>query len=1188
MISTKFVGQYRDIKDGLFMLLRSTIAEKPNRDVILKAQEGLATILVGQFTDENISKVEDTKAVGETALARFLSLSATIAFFDGFDNDRDLGDTVLEFAFDGFGEMLKSCLELEGESSGNGNSDAEKMGSNILSNVRKCTLQDYLGSSLYEKDIALIIELSSPKSDAPADKEVMDTILSDVMVSGYIRGTLDAILAVYKVLFQDGFGLRPYYGVLSGNTKQAGYYINDSDRLASDSKSNSFFTRVYENLAKDMDVVVNTSRQFDYKAVLASGKPVYFPKKILELALGRKLTSELSLDIYAPFENVNSYEEYEKQYVSPMMLAELQKIVYEVCVENGFTTVETLATSQASTVLEATLNKIMRSYCTAIVITDYNNLGDKVNSIAIRLANTTGRVSPTITAKLFSMASINKQVVFSDALILSEGQCINGDASNPLPYEVFEFKHNFDAALAQAEPLFGYKAVELFRARGVAVSWDNILVGESISSTPLFCGYNEGCLPIQGNVSHNMMAGSRSGKGVMTMNLLACALASNKAIFYIDRKPDMAVMFQELTGGNMFIVNGGQYEKANDPEKLLGENSDAVRGWDNPANMPDYVFKLLGSPRTYNGAFGDMVYWRAMMLCFSILIARVTFASDEAKYNSLGGKDGVVFVFDEFKNWQTMFEAQYFHSDGVFCNKNRLSKQDIAAYRKGCLEIANKTDEMNAEGIKEEKRRKLEREVAAKEAELTSLITPEKVYCTQLMDKYEETIRLCSEKTSAGFYGNAGEEVNNIDLFVIGQHIEFSGVDGLFERRDSGLFNTNEHNKGRSLMRGLIDTFKHDWFMGYNQDGDNQKRYLGANIKGSKANRFVTEMQYWAYCNGASLESLKTSCPSDAVFFKPYLVLNNAMEDDPKNPKMVADADGKATSIPDPQYKFVRGCRERVNKAVPNLWETVRLKHVPNPDEQDVRKGGTPQYNTLNRGIGFEGLAEATMLTTGSSLCFTDVLAKSKEIADFVAHCMGYVDYKALLFDMSPNGLFSANDVVEAIADPQRYQKDLSRRLPLFEEYGLLNEKQSSINAEAEGGYFVSEDEDLDSYLEQNSQTADHQSSSDFDYQSSPVSSESTVNTAPETSHMSERERRRQEAFGEPQPVNAWTAESSTVPLSQEQSAEDIEAYRRFMLQKAQELFDKYSSRVPELQKVGKERCCEIIVEEFMRERGII
>ena len=66
-------------------------------------------------------------------------------------------------------------------------------------------------------------------------------------------------------------------------------------------------------------------------------------------------------------------------------------------------------------------------------------------------------------------------------------------------------------------------------------------------------------MPLQRNTVHNMMAGSRAGKGVMTMNILVSGIASKKPIFYIDRKPDMAVLFYELSQGNMFVVNGGQF-----------------------------------------------------------------------------------------------------------------------------------------------------------------------------------------------------------------------------------------------------------------------------------------------------------------------------------------------------------------------------------------------------------------------------------------------------------------------------------------------------------------------------------------------------------------------------------------------------------------------------------------------------
>ena len=64
--------------------------------------------------------------------------------------------------------------------------------------------------------------------------------------------------------------------------------------------------------------------------------------------------------------------------------------------------------------------------------------------------------------------------------------------------------------------MFGYKAVEMFQRRGVKLGWDKILLGEDIKGTPVFASLLDiDDMPLQRNTVHNMMAGSRAGKGVI-------------------------------------------------------------------------------------------------------------------------------------------------------------------------------------------------------------------------------------------------------------------------------------------------------------------------------------------------------------------------------------------------------------------------------------------------------------------------------------------------------------------------------------------------------------------------------------------------------------------------------------------------------------------------------------------------
>ena len=125
-------------------------------------------------------------------------------------------------------------------------------------------------------------------------------------------------------------------------------------------------------------------------------------------------------------------------------------------------------------------------------------------------------------------------------------------------------------------------------------------------------------------------------------------------------------------------------------------------------------------------------------------------------------------------------------------------------------------------------------------------------------------------------------------------------------------------------MRGIFNRFKHDWFMGYNHEKNGvTTKYMNAESAGSASKKWIEDRQYWGYCYDVDMATLRTSCPSNTTFFKPYLVLNKHFEDDPDNPKTisVADEEGQVTH---PDYVFVTQCRDRVNK-VPGLWNKVRL-----------------------------------------------------------------------------------------------------------------------------------------------------------------------------------------------------------------------------------------------------------------------
>lgn len=1023
----------------------------------------------------------DNKLSADNVLLLFRS--AILGYLQKFDIDNNI--EVVDFGCREWVRVMTHSLNVLLNETLSETDVEQKLSVGLLCKVSNYTIDEYIQNKQDVADFEHIEKLLVPNSDSNKNQDIIQFIYDNPVYNGLLVNSVNAVLGVYNYLFQDSFGLRPYAGVLSMDKEHPFMTINKNgiireslDMLNNEQTATIFknfvnsFNNLNSNTKDGLGIKTQADRQFDVKQMLKSSSPLYYPAKILEFAMGRELTKEQQHYVYKEHAKKNNWEEYLNEYISPQITDILLDAVY-YSLENFYTasqklkdddvfisdTFKAMMSSDRKSIIDpftepdcqdAVNNGVLRvrnSLCCAVLVTKCNVFNNKVNAANFRLTDVVGsRISVSSTEKIYGWLRTNASTVFADGDIISNDVTYRNE---PIAYPIYEFRHDFDFVLSSAEPLFGYTAVQLYKNQGKQISWDKILLGEDIKGTPIFASLaGADDIRMQSFAVHNMMAGSRSGKGVMTMNMLASAIASEKPIFYIDRKPDMSVLFNELSNGHMFVVNGGQYVSKNDMEGVFSENGAALQGWTaHFQSLPDYIKDLF--PRgTYEGDAGDYVYYRAMMFVLGILMARVECIN---AISDLGGQNGIVAVFDEFKNWQITFESKFFDVAGKFGNENRVTKQ-IAEKYKG-LQKKIKDNERNIQTIDNSEKNaskkvdEYQRNIDSAKEELKECITPTQVYCTTVMNKLGESFKHIAGNLSAGFKDSEGKVS---DIFVIGQNIEKDGYDGSSEPSgtypvtSTGVFNNNSSTKGRSLMRGILDAFQHDWFMGYNQDSDSTKKYFGADVENSTAKKWITDRMYWAHIGGTSMDILRTTEPPHAKYFKPYLVLNKHWEDDPN--QIEYDEEGKP--IYKPGFEFVGQCRDRVNKAVPHLWEEVRKKHLVDKNDESYRP------DALNPGIGFEGLATQTKQTIKPDATFqASDLQKSEDIANYVANLMGYTNYRDLLFDFSPQGIFSTSDVVSAVklGDATKYIATQPTRLELFYKYGIFK-------AEATGGETVASD----------------------------------------------------------------------------------------------------------------------------------
>lgn len=154
----------------------------------------------------------------------------------------------------------------------------------------------------------------------------------------------------------------------------------------------------------------------------------------------------------------------------------------------------------------------------------------------------------------------------------------------------------FDEKTYNGEILFAYKPLEKILDSGGQVGLQNLLLGRDIRGKNVTVNFQSPQL-----IDTLVIAGSGSGKGVVTLNMLATFIASGCPTVYVDWKPDMAAMLWDLereTGARILAIDG-----------LDGRTEDTtpVRDYGVGFNMPNVPYKNLLHTIPYLKAFQCMV-----------------------------------------------------------------------------------------------------------------------------------------------------------------------------------------------------------------------------------------------------------------------------------------------------------------------------------------------------------------------------------------------------------------------------------------------------------------------------------------------------------------------------------------------------------------------------------------------------
>ena len=827
------------------------------------------------------------------------------------------------------------------------------------------------------------------REEAPKTTESDEAILR--YYSSFCTGTISELIKRYTGLFSSGYEVNKPDGMLC---KDGIVRLSGSKRVV---YQDSIATHnMYEIIRGYMDFQEMTTRSIVgiansmYSGYISGRKTLYFPNKLLEIAYGLKAVTgdnQDSLNTYEKHASSSNWSAYVKDVLEKSVRDLVKKsALFYVKSEMSGNGMEDFRDNRIASGLQDYLGYILKSLSTCVLMVDYKARETKegeiiVNAFKVRVCDPDNRISGNITQEILDKAFMG------------------GVGDVPFSYDVREepeiylkeYAHEFNHDMSQALPLFAYKALQALQEQGVELAWKNLILGMAEDGSILRNGTHG--VDIMKRLTHILCAGSRAGKGVMTLAILACAIASGKVIAYIDRKPDMASVLKYLSP-EMFVINGGGYQTQYDTKYKQFTNLDELLG--TMGNVPKCALDAFQTTCSWD-ELGDIIYMRALKLYLGIIVAR-----GEGRFTdiSLGGENGILLVADEFKNFQDSF-SNLLNRVSSIVPPTTIDK-DTEALSKGSISQNTYSKSYNDAAF----------------------------YALSYMNSLSEDMKFLSEKTDAGFNQ---QEVALSDIFVIGQNITRGMCDrqefedairnspGSGRYRSAGSFGLKGFHMGtQSIPYTLINFKTADAFFGRNMD-EGRSKYLAQTDTRSKAlGRLDDKASNFAYMETFTEEKRQKiesgNVPANieyansCTYFKPFLILNTG----------------------DPGDDCVQGVFKRCYE---NAGITEEELIADNPDPSGVG---------MNRAIGFEQYLHMAGITDIGS-----VLSKSSGVANYVVQ--NYLHYPGNWFqfitDLRPEWLFTIKDISIG-AKGEMPPVCFPATNPILEEFVNFNPSYFQLNSE--------------------------------------------------------------------------------------------------------------------------------------------
>lgn len=797
--------------------------------------------------------------------------------------------------------------------------------------------------------------LEALRGDYPAAFGEEESGIGDIIrenLGMMINGKVTAVLESYDNLFEAGYDLERPYSILGSDEIQ---YVSAQGGTIEAQSGNDLSILVkdlWNAVSPYMGIYPSQiSSTRDYKEVAEAPAGTYMPTLMAAMAYG-----------YYPREHggptgIHEWSSYRDKIVRPFLEQVFERVAVNT-VKDSATDVSSIVAHRGD--IEAAITPVMDNLQKCVLVSNLNitkssGYNKKFVSMKVKVLAPEGVDVEAIRSGVFQAVASS-----TDKSVLDKGKTIAEQSGRYI-----EINFVADQVQDNAFPLFAYKALDSLKKQGKSFepSLNSVLLGKDSKGRLLKAGKD---INFNNVLTHYILAGSRSGKGVMTLNILAGGMDGVTPLAYADNKPDMLSMLKAINP-NVYGINGEScISNPADGNDLFNQfaNPDSEVNWD---NVPDYLVKYGYIDSKSYTSVGNIFYVRFMMLTMGIIAARV----DASHFKDrLGGKNGITVVFDEFANATKTFQAMCRNWKTMLAPSRPVNEVLKALREGGDLE-----------------------EVMADKG---SALNPGMFWATAYLQSIEDSVSYFQRKSDAG--ANSEKMCNNI--FVLGQHAlsmekSFS-LPGIRPANAGSQAIELTDDAAGNLLTGLTRMGDADAFLGASEAVDDF--LYASNPRAEKANSYLNRTtrgfayiksiggdagKLYAKRSGAGTKEERVSFSNKQLYFKPFLLLESAgMEEYP------------------------------VRNMLKFMESSVGLQ-----GRQDFVASNSEENNpeVLNNGVSFLGYLKQAGI--GEDAVYNQ-LQKAADIANWIVQDgLGYPGtWKDFVYDLRPQWIFSSKDIGNALS----------------------------------------------------------------------------------------------------------------------------------------------------------------------------